>query len=132
MLIVTIAGNLGKDAEYKETQGGKGFCSFPVAATVGYGDKKATVWVDVTRWGEGAQGLTRHLRKGSKVTVIGELSTREHNGKTYLQCRADHVALQGDRAGGTDAPQEPQRQQAGGFGDDLDDSIPFISSRSIW
>lgn len=133
MLIVTIAGNLGKDAEYKQTQSGKGFCSFPVAATVGYGESKSTVWVDVTRWGEGAQGLSRHLRKGSKVTVLGELSTREHNGKTYLQCRADHVALQGERSGGTDAPSEPQRNSRQQPVDDLDDdSIPFLTMRSVW
>ena len=108
MLIVTIAGALGRDAEYKTTQGGKSFCSFPVAASVGYGDNKTTIWVDVTRWGEGAQGLSRHLLKGSKVTVTGELSTREHNGKTYLQCRADHVALQGSRG---DGPRSEEREQ---------------------
>lgn len=125
MLIVTIAGNLGKDAEYKQTQNGKGFCYFPVAATVGYGESKSTVWVDVTRWGEGAQGLSRHLRKGSKVTVLGELSTREHNGKTYLQCRADHVALQGERsADAGNRAQEPHPGAHGG-GDYSDDSIPF-------
>jgi single-strand DNA-binding protein len=124
MLIVTIAGALGRDAEYKTTQGGKSFCSFPVAASVGYGDNKATVWIDVTRWGEGAQGLSRHLLKGSKVTVTGELSTREHNGKTYLQCRADHVALQGGRS---DAPRELQHTDTANSvpADDLDQEIPF-------
>lgn len=132
MLIVTIAGNLGRDAEYKQTQNGKGFCSFPVAATVGYGDNKSTVWVDVTRWGEGAQGLSRLLRKGSKVTVLGELSTREHNGKTYLQCRADHVALQGERSGGTDAPSEPQRDSRWNPVGDEDSDIPFLTMRSVW
>lgn len=127
MLIVTIAGNLGKDAEYKQTQSGKGFCSFPVAATVGYGENKATVWVDVTRWGEGAQGLSRHLRKGSKVTVLGELSTREHNGKTYLQCRADHVALQGERSGGTEPVANSDYGRTAPPATDLDDDsdIPF-------
>lgn len=128
MLIVTIAGNLGKDAEYKQTQSGKGFCSFPVAATVGYGESKSTVWVDVTRWGEGAQGLSRHLRKGSKVTVLGELSTREHNGKTYLQCRADHVALQGERSGGSEGAGNADNGRSAPpqtDTDNLDDDIPF-------
>lgn len=127
MLIVTIAGNLGKDAEYKQTQGGKGFCSFPVAATVGYGESKSTVWVDVTRWGEGAQGLSRHLRKGSKVTVLGELSTREHNGKTYLQCRADKVAIQGSAGGGTEPVANSDYGRTAPPATDLDDDsdIPF-------
>lgn len=125
MFIATVCGNLGKDAEYKQTQNGKAFCSFPVAATVGYGDNKTTIWVDVTRWGEGAQGLSRLLVKGTKVTVMGELSTREHNGKTYLQCRADHVALQGGRS---DGPRELQHTDtANSVPTDLDDDsdVPF-------
>ena len=95
MLQITIAGRLGRDAEYKQTQGGNELCSFSVAADVGYGDNKQTYWVDVTRWGKGAKGLSEILRKGSAVAVTGELTTREHNGKTYLQCRADNVTILG-------------------------------------
>ena len=126
MLIITLAGNTGKDAEHKTTQSGTELCTFSVGVSTGYGENKATTWVDVTKWGKGAEGLARILRKGSKVAVSGELSTREHNGKTYLQCRADHVSIQG-------TPQGEQRQSegtkglGGGFHDpnDLDDSIPF-------
>jgi single-strand DNA-binding protein len=125
MLHVIIAGNLGRDAVHKSTQSGTDFCSFPVAATVGWGDKKQTVWIDVTKWGEGSKGLANLLRRGSKVTVIGELSTREHEGKTYLQCRASDVALQGDAVGGKrDEPQETTTHH-GSSHDDLDDQIPF-------
>lgn len=128
MIIVTVAGNTGKDAEYKTTQGGTELCAFSVAGTVGYGDNKQTLWFDVTKWGKGAEGLSRVLLKGTKVTVSGELSQREHDGKVYLQIRADHVALQGERQGG---------QQSGGGGqsrpsrpsldDDLNDECPFVS-----
>ncbi len=119
MIIVTLAGNLGRDAEFKTTQNGKELCSFSVAATVGFGNDKTTIWVDVSRWGAGAKGLSGILHKGSKVTVSGELSTREHNGKTYLQCRADHVTVQGDAPGG----QRGERKQgysdrSSGWGDD--------------
>ena len=48
MLIATIAGRLGKDAEHK-TVGSSDLCSFSVAADVGYGDKKQTIWVDVSK-----------------------------------------------------------------------------------
>tara|TARA_R110000772_G_scaffold89304_2_gene185129 strand:+ start:15451 stop:15834 length:384 start_codon:yes stop_codon:yes gene_type:complete len=127
MLQVTIAGRLGRDAEHKTTQSGTDLCSFPVAADVGFGDKKQTYWVDVTRWGKGAQGLAGILRKGSAVTVCGELTTREHNGKTYLQCRADQVTIQGIPQGGSSG--ESQGAPAGGNSkfatDELDDDIPF-------
>lgn len=152
MQITYIAGNLGKDAELKTTQGGDSFCRFSVAVTTGWGDKKATTWWDVTRWGKGADKLAGFLKKGTKVAVSGEISTREHEGKTYLQIRADHVTLQGD-AGGVGQRSDGDRQQSsdrgngggggsrgrggssgnqgggfgGGFGDDLDDDVPFAS-----
>lgn len=133
MLNLNLAGNLGRDAEHKTTQSGQELCSFAVAVNVGYGENKSTVWVDVTRWGKGAEGLARILRKGSKVAVCGELSTREHNGKTYLQCRADNVTIQGTPDGG----ERPAKQSAGGSdwgqsAPDLDDEIPFATNDSIW
>lgn len=129
MLKITVAGRLGRDAQYKTTQGGAELCSFAVAADVGFGENKQTYWVDVTRWGKGAEGLSRHLLKGTSVTVTGDLSTREYEGKTYLQCRADEVALQGGRQGG----ERKQPYDDGGGADNwqndpLDDdadSIPF-------
>ena len=135
MLNVTVAGNLGADAEYKQTQGGAELCRFSVAADVGYGDNKQTYWVDVTRWGKGARGLADILRKGSKVTVTGELTTREHNGKTYLQCRADHVAIQGtphgsniERYGGSGGPPD----MGGSNYDDLSDDVPFVTANGFF
>ena len=132
MIITTVAGNLGKDAVCKSTQQGDQFCNFSVGASVGYGDRKQTIWFDVTRWGKGADKLAGLLLKGTKVTVSGELSTREYEGKTYLQIRADHVALQGGRNG--DAPKQTGSATAdnSGFGggfddDDLGDSVPFLS-----
>lgn len=127
MLKVIISGRTGRDAQHRQTQSGADLCSFPVAADVGFGDNKQTYWVDVTKWGKGAEGLARILRKGTSVTVVGELSTREHDGKTYLQCRADDVTI-----GGT--PQGERQEPRGGGShshasslavDDLDDSIPF-------
>jgi single-strand DNA-binding protein len=130
MLIVTLAGNIGKDAQFKQTQSGTDICSFGVGVTVGYGENKSTVWVDVTKWGKGAQGLANILRKGSRVTVSGELSTREHNGKTYLQCRADHVTIMGTPNSGQSQRRDDDREettgQVGGGGyDDLSDEIRF-------
>lgn len=132
MLKLTIAGRLGKDAQHKQTQGGTDLCSFPVAADVGYGENKQTYWVDVTKWGKGAEGLARILRKGAAVTVIGELSTREHDGKTYLQCRADDVTIQSKIEGGRREPDGSQGHASGFADDELDDQIPFISNRSLW
>jgi single-strand DNA-binding protein len=129
MIITTIAGNLGKDAVYKSTQDGTPLCTFSVGASVGYGDRKQTLWFDVTNWGKGSEKLAQMLLKGVKVTVSGELSTREYEGKTYLQIRADHVALQGGRngneGGGNNYASGNAQKQDAGFADDLDDECPF-------
>ena len=126
MLNLSLAGTLGRDAEYKESQSGKGRCSFSVAVNVGYGEKRTTQWIDVTSWGEGARGLANLLRKGSKVAVTGEMSTREHNGKTYLQCRADNVTVLGTP--GDRKPVDPNNQELrrefAPQQDDLDDDLP--------
>ncbi len=103
MLNLSLAGNVGRDATYKQTQNGQELCSFPVAVNVGFGDNKTTIWVDVTKWGKGSQGLSGILIKGSKVAVTGQMSTREHEGKTYIQCNASDVTIMGS-AGGSDRP----------------------------
>lgn len=121
MLVLSFAGNTGRDAEFKSTQSGTDMCRFTVAAETGFGENKATTWVDVTKWGKGAEGLARILRKGSKVSVVGEMSLREHNGKTYVQCRADHIAIMSTPQNGEPRQQERQPQYA----DDDEDSIPF-------
>ena len=142
MIVVTVAGGCGKDAEFKTTQGGTELCRFSLAGSVGYGDNKQTLWFDVTKWGKGSEGLSRILLKGTKVTVSGELSQREHEGKTYLQIRADHIALQGERSAGQQSGHRNQNGAGtrddigrGGYGladsdfkggfDDDSDSVPF-------
>lgn len=136
---IIIAGNTGKDAEYKQTQSGSELCSFSVADESGFGDDKQTLWFDVTSWGKGARKLADILRKGSKVKVTGELSTREHNGKTYLQCRAYNVKIlgtpQGGSSGGSGGASQPNPNAGGGNSggyDDLGDDIPFATSGGIW
>jgi len=132
--IISIAGTTGRDAEYKTTQSGAEMCSTSVAVNGYANGEKTTTWYDVTSWGKGSEGLARMLRKGSKIACSGELSTREHNGKTYLQVRTNGITVQGTPAGGTDAPQEPQRSSRQAPVDDLADldDVPFATNNAIW
>lgn len=127
-VITTIVGNVGKDAVYKEGQNSKGFVSFSVGASVGWGDKKETLWFDVTKWNASPK-LAEMLLKGTKVTVIGEQSTREHNGKTYLQLNAQSIDVQGRSGAGSDTgAREQAAPNAGDWSDDLDSDVPFASA----
>ena len=121
---LTIAGNIGKSAELRKTGNGDQVAGFSVAVDDGFGDKKRTLWFDVSIWGKQAETLAPMLTKGGKVTVTGDLSTREHEGKTYLTLRSYHVTLQSARQGGED--DRPQgRQSAPPARDDVDGDIPF-------
>lgn len=128
---IVIQGSLGKDAVTRFSANGDPIVSFSVADSQGYGDKKTTVWWDVSLFGKRFEKLAPYLVKGAKVCVIGEAGTREYEGKIYLQVRGNDVWLVGSK-GDTQHPQAApaQRQasasapQAGGFGD-FDEEIPF-------
>lgn len=126
---ITIAGRLGGDATHRATDNSE-VTSFNMAVDYGYGDKKETYWWSVSMWGKRGAGLAPHLRKGSSVTVTGEFSAREHEGKTYFQCRANDITLQGGKSedsgqrGQSGTPYDGE-SRGGGRGADLSDDIPF-------
>lgn len=128
MNVLSLTGNLGRDAEVRQA-GSSTVCGFPVAMTAGYGDKKQTVWIDCSIWGRQAEGaLPGYLKKGQQVAVSGELSTREHEGKTYLQLRVNSIDLIGKRDDA--APQQAQHRPAQATAPapaaaDFDPDIPF-------
>ena len=134
MLKVFAAGRVGQDAKHTTTQGGTDICSFSLAGDVGFGDNKQTVWLDVAKFGKGAEGLTRYVKKGNQLTVSGSLSLREHEGRTYLKVQADDIALQGGNSGNQRTPDGSQGSPPdnGGGYDDMDDSIPFITSEGAF
>ena len=134
MKTITIAGGITRDAVTRTTQDGENVTSFSVAVSEGYGDKKRSVYFDCSFWGKRGSALSQHLTKGTRVAVSGDLSTREHNGKTYLTVRASEVTLMGGGEKrehvnmppgyeGT-AAAEVDRARRGFVEDDLDE-IPF-------
>lgn len=130
MLDLTFAGRVGRDAETRTTQAGESVTSFTVAVDTGWGDRKATQWIDCTIWRDRGVKLAPYIKKGQNVTVRGRPSVRTYTNqsgepKAILQCTVDEIALQGgkrddsDRGGST---------QGGGYdaGPDLDgDEIPW-------
>ena len=87
--IISVIGNLGADAEKREVNGQQ-VCNLRVGVRVGYGDRAVTVWRDVSVWGKPAEWAAE-LRKGDRVTVMGEMTAREHNGAIYEGIRAQSV-----------------------------------------
>ena len=135
---IIITGNLGRDPEIRSTQGGDQVCSLNVGVKQGWGDRASSNWFRCSVWGKRAQTVNDNLRKGQKVTVIGELTIGEYNGKPQYDVRVDDVDWQpsGDRqqrsddrgGGGGGFGGAGARGGSGGFADDLSDDVPFISS----
>lgn len=131
---ITLAGRTGKAAELRRLQDGTPVLSFSVAVDDGWGERKRTMWFDCSLFGKRGEPLEQYMPKGTAVAVSGDLSTREHEGKTYLTVRVNEVTLQGGKSEGqsqqrsSGTKQQSYGEQSGGsYGgtDDLSDEIPF-------
>jgi single-strand DNA-binding protein len=121
---ITIAGNITRDAELRTTQQGDKVTGFSVA--VNDRNKQATFF-DCSLWGRRGEALAQYLTKGSRVCVSGDLSTHEHNGKTYLKVNASEVTLMGGNSGDREPRDDYNAPQQGKSpaSIDFDDDLPF-------
>lgn len=126
---ITVAGQLGKDAELKQV-GQEQVLSFSVADS--QGRDKPSIWWNCQLWGRRATSLQQYLVKGASVTITGQVTQREYTDKTGQKkmaqdVRINDVALQGSKRQ-EEAPQPKAKPVAqggkGGF-EDMDDDIPF-------
>ena len=134
---ITIAGQLGRDAEIRHLPNGDPVASFSVADS--QGKDKPTLWWRCSLFGKRAESLAPYLMKGQAVTVSGTVTEREYqkDGATIkaMEIRVNDVALQGGKRDAVPAQQNtaprpiqgaarPSAAPASGF-DDMDSDIPF-------
>ena len=137
---LTIAGQLGKDAEVRYLNNGDPVASFSVADS--QGKDKPTIWWRCSLFGKRADSLAPYLTKGQSVTVSGTVTEREYTDKDgqqrkAMEVRVNDVALQGGKRDDSHAPAPAPRQAppqrapvaraapaSSGF-DDMADDVPF-------
>jgi single-strand DNA-binding protein len=122
---ITIAGRITKDAELRNTNAGDKVTGFSVAVDDRSAKEASTIFFECTLWGNRGDKLAQYLTKGSSVTVTGDLTKREYEGKTYLGVRVDNLTLQGGKHGGGEgsASDKPSNKARESY--DLNDDIPF-------
>lgn len=130
---LTIAGQLGKDAELRFLQNGDPVAGFSVADS--QGKEKPTVWWACSLFGKRAESLAPYLLKGQAVTVTGTVTEREYmdkdgNKRKSMDVRVNDVALQGGKrdseAPARQAPRSAAKPAPAGSGfDDMDSDIPY-------
>ena len=123
MTVITVTGNLGKDAERKAMQDGTAVVKFSVADS--QGRDKPAIWWNCDLFGKRAESLAPYLVKGQQVTVTGTLSEREYEGKKYQTMRVNDLALQGGRPAGEQPAKRAAQPASGGDFSDMSDDIPF-------
>lgn len=129
---ITVAGQLGKDAEVRYLANGDAVCNFSVADS--QGKDKPTIWWRCSLFGKRAESLSQYLTKGQAVTISGTVTERTYTDKDGTEkksqeIRVNDVALQGGRKEASEPTQAPQRrtqpqQQTNNFAD-MDDDIAF-------
>lgn len=129
MKVITIAGRLTRNAELRRSQSGDPVLGFSVAVDDRSTRDKTTLFFDCSIWGKRGEVLAQYLKKGTAITVSGDFSTREHDGKTYLQVRVNDLTLQGGKSQSDRPSQSGYGEQQSSYGDapaDLNDSdLPF-------
>ncbi len=127
---VMLIGNLGKDAETRQTPSGVSVTSLRMATTSRYKDRQTGEWKEKSDWHDvvvwRAERIAPYLTKGKKVFVEGRLETRswdDQNGqkryRTEVVLDTGGLMLLGGRNDGDGGavrpsgygppPSEPQR-----------------------
>lgn len=126
---VNISGNLTRDPELRQTQGGMAILNIGVAVNDRRKNQQTGEWEDVPNFvdcvvfGTRAEKLAQFLAKGSKVAIEGKLrySSWEKDGarRSKLEVIVDEIEFMS--RGGS----QQQRQQQTASADLYDDNIPF-------
>ncbi|MDE3115415.1 MAG: single-stranded DNA-binding protein [Pseudomonadota bacterium] len=144
---VILVGNLGRDPEVRRMTSGEPVCNLSLATSESWRDKASGERKEKTEWHRVvifnpnlSEVAEKYLRKGSKVYIEGQLSTRKYTDKDGAEKYTTEVVLnrfrgelvmldgrsEGSGAGGGSA-------RGGGMGEgsssfdrgEMDDEIPF-------
>ncbi|MBV1706099.1 MAG: single-stranded DNA-binding protein [Hyphomicrobiales bacterium] len=98
---VILVGNLGRDPEVRRTSSGDAIVSFSLAMTESWRDKNTgerrdrTEWANIVIFNEQLGKIAeQYLKKGMKVYLEGQLSTRDYTDKDGNQRKTTEVVLQ--------------------------------------
>ena len=96
MNLVVLTGRLCADVELKHTTSGKAVASYRLAVDRRYkreGQPDADFFNCVT-WGKNAEFASKHLRKGVKIAIEGELQSRSYEDKDGKTVYVTEVIVQ--------------------------------------
>jgi single-strand DNA-binding protein len=117
---VILSGNLTRDPDVKYTQSGTAVATFSIAVNDGYGDNQKTYYPNIVVWGKTAETVGKNLTKGSKVGVVGKLTSRSYESNGQKKYITEVVA---DMYGGIEFLGSKKQSQSNEI--DMTEPIPF-------
>lgn len=128
--VVSLAGNVTRDAELKRTTAGSSVLVFTLAVNEHFKNNATGTWdkrpnfFDCVMFGPRAEKLAQYITKGAKLAITGRLRWRswETDGggkRSKTEVVVEEVELMSH---GAQQQQAPQQQQQGEF---YDADIPF-------
>lgn len=117
-----LSGNIGRDPELRQTQGGTQVLTFSLAVSDRKRNPQSGEWEDVTNWipcvvfGNRAESLSRFLAKGMKCAVEGKLRQSSYQGKDgQKRSKIEVIVDEVEFLSGSKAQNQPQQQQANNY-----------------
>ena len=116
-----ISGNLGREPELRQTQGGTQVLTFSLAVSDRKRNPQTGEWENATNWipcvvfGNRAESLSRFLAKGMKCAVEGKLRQSSYQGKdgqkrSKIEVIVDEIEFMSHQGQG-EAQNQPQQTQ---------------------
>lgn len=117
----TITGNITRDPELRQTQGGTSILSIGVAVNDRRKNQQTGEWedypnfIDCKIFGNRATGVAPHLEKGMKVAIEGKLNQSrwqadDGTNRSKIEIIVDEIEFMARRDGSQQQPVQPMQQ----------------------
>jgi single-strand DNA-binding protein len=135
---ITLIGNLTADPEVRSTPSGVTVCSFTIAVNRRFANsdgERQTDFFRINAWRQLGDVCAKHLAKGRKVAVVGELQARLYDAKNgekrmSLDVAADEVEFLSPAEKAETKPQKKSKENSDGY-DQTPDDWATINSNDL-
>lgn len=92
--LVFISGRLTADSDIMYYESGRCKATFTLAVDGYFNKEKITSFMKCEAWGKQAEFAAEYFKKGKNISVFGELTSNEYNGKMYysINCKTANFA----------------------------------------
>lgn len=134
--LIALTGRMTRDPELRTLESGVSVTSFSIAVQRNYKieGEYPTDFIDCVAWRGTADFICKHFRKGSMLTVVGNLETRKFTDKEGNNRKAVEVIVkdayfgEAKKDNGNNGEQEAPAGYSGSFEPDFggdDSALPF-------